>query len=68
LIDRQSGLLARDEVMRGVAFTFSDYRAVDGVQVPFMIQQTAPNGLNYTYRFLDVRYEAVVDDSRFRPQ
>jgi hypothetical protein len=68
LIDRQSGLLARDEVMRGVAFTFSDYRMVDGVQIPFTIQQTAPNGLSYTYRFSDVRYEAVVDDSRFQPR
>jgi hypothetical protein len=67
-IDRQSGLLARDEVMRGVTFTFSDYREVDGVQIPFTIQQTAPNGLSYTYRFLDVRYEAVLDDSRFQPQ
>jgi hypothetical protein len=68
LIDRQSGLLARDEVMPGVTFTFSDYRAVNGVQIPFTIQQTAPNGLSYKYQFADVKWEAAVDDSRFQPQ
>ncbi|MGD1210258.1 MAG: hypothetical protein ABR973_02725 [Candidatus Acidiferrales bacterium] len=68
LIDRQSGLLARDEVMPGNAFTFSDYRAVDGVQIPFTIQQTARNGLSYTYRFADVKYQETMDDSRFQPR
>jgi hypothetical protein len=68
LIDRQSGLLVRDEVMPGVVFTFSDYRAVDAIQIPFMIQQTAPSGLTYIFRFAEVKHREATDDSLFQPR
>ena len=68
-IDQQSGLLLRDEVMPGVTFTFSDYRSVDGVQVPFKVEQTtASGGLAYTYRIESAAPISKVDDSRFDPR
>lgn len=67
-IDRQSGFLIRDEVMPNLVFTFSDYRAVDGVQMAFTIQQDTPAGVTYTYRFKEAKRLASVDESRFEPR
>ena len=68
-IDRQSGLLVRDEVMPKVVFTFSDYRAVVGVQVAFTIRQETPAAtLTYTYHFKDAKRVTTVGDSAFQPR
>lgn len=67
-IDRQSGFLIRDEVMPNVVFTFSDYRAIDGVQMALTIQQDTPAGVTYTYRFKEAKRLASVDESRFEPR
>jgi hypothetical protein len=67
-IDRQSGLLIRDEVMPNVVFTFSDYRAIDGVQLAFTIRQDTPVGVTYTYHFKEAKRLASVDESRFEPR
>jgi len=67
-IDRQSGLLVRDEVAPRVAFTFGDYREVNGVRAAFAVRQTTPNGITYTYRFDAVQPIAVADESRFEPR
>lgn len=67
-IDRESGLLVRDEAAPGFAFTFSDYRQVNGIRAAFVIQETAPNGIVYTYRFEKIDPAAVVDESRFQPR
>lgn len=68
-IDQQSGLLLRDEVMPNVTFTFSDYRAVEGVQVPFKIQQTtAAADLKYTYRIDTAARVTKMEDTRFDPR
>lgn len=66
-IDRENLLLVRDEVMPTV-FTFSDYRAVEGVQVPFTIVQTTRVKVTYTHRIHNARRIAEVDPSRFEPR
>jgi hypothetical protein len=67
-IDRESNLLVRDEVAPGFAFTFSDYRARNGIRAAFVVQETAPNGVVYTYRFEKIDPVAVVDEARFQPK
>lgn len=68
-IDQQSGLLLRDEVMPNVTFTFSDYRAVEGIQVPFKIEQTTASAdLKYTYRIESAARVPKMDDTRFDPR
>jgi hypothetical protein len=70
-IDSQSGLLVRDEVLPGSAFTFSDYRQLNdanSVHTTFVVRQTTPNGIVYTYRFEKINPVAVLDDARFQPR
>jgi len=67
-IDRESGLLMRDEVVAGFAFTLSDYREVNGIRAAFVVQETAPNGIVYTWRFEKIDPAAVVDENRFQPR
>jgi len=67
-IDRQSGLLIRDEVTSQFIFTLSDYRPVKGVMIAFTIEEKTPDGATYTYRFDDMKAAGDVDDSRFRPR
>jgi hypothetical protein len=67
-IDRQSGLLVRDELLPQLAFTFSDYREVDGVRTAFGVQQTTPAGITYTYRFSSIHRVAAANASRFQPK
>jgi hypothetical protein len=70
-IDRESGLLVRDEAVPGFAFTFSDYRELKGahsVRAAFVVHETAPNGIVYTYRFEKIAPAAVVDEHRFQPR
>ena len=67
-IDRQSGLLIRDEVTSQFIFTLSDYRPVKGVMIAFTIEEKTPDGATYTYRFEDIKVAGAIDDSRFRPR
>lgn len=65
-IDRQSGLLIRDEVTPQFIFSLGNYRRVKGVMVAFTVEEKTPDGATYTYRFQNVEPAAAVDDSRFR--
>jgi hypothetical protein len=70
-IDRESGLLVREEVRPGIVFTFTDYRELNhanGVRAAFVVQQTAANGIVYTYRFEKIDPVPVVDEARFQPR
>lgn len=67
-IDRQSGLLIRDEVTPQFIFTFGDYRPVKGVMSTFTIEEKTPDGATYTYRFEDIKAAGAIDDSRFQPR
>lgn len=67
-IDRQSGLLIRDEVTPQFIFTLSDYRPVKGVMIAFTIEEKTPDGATYMYRFEDIKAAAAIDDSRFQPR
>lgn len=67
-IDRQSGLLIRDEVTSQFIFTLSDYRPVKGVMIAYTIEEKTPDGATYTYRFEDIKPAGAIDDSRFRPR
>ena len=69
--DRQSGLLVRvDRVMeRGqekmqMQIYFEDYRAVDGVKLPFAIRRTRPN-FTWTHQFDEIKANVPLDDSKF---
>jgi hypothetical protein len=69
--DRQSGLLVRmDRVMeRGqekmqIQIYFEDYRAVDGVKLPFAIRRARPN-FTWTYQFAEIKFNLPLDDSKF---
>jgi hypothetical protein len=67
-IDRETGLVVRDEVMPGVVFTFDDYRPVGGLQVAFRIRQSTPASVTYTYTFKDVKALAGIEASQFEPR
>jgi hypothetical protein len=50
-------------------FMFSDYRMVDGVEIPFTVIQTTPNeDLTYTYQFREAKRVTPADDSLFQPR
>jgi len=68
VVDRESALLIRDEVTPQFVFTFSDYRAVKGVMVAFVVREATPNGITYTYRFESVGPAEADDESRFQPK
>jgi hypothetical protein len=67
-IDRETGLIVRDEVLPGVVFTFDDYRPVNGLQVAFRIRQSTPASVTYTYTFKDVKALAAIEAARFEPK
>jgi hypothetical protein len=67
-IDRESGLLVRQEAGSPIVFTFSDYRDVRGVRAAFTVQQTTPTGITYTYRFEKMIAAAAADDAMFQPR
>ncbi|HXP87198.1 MAG TPA: hypothetical protein VN841_20875 [Bryobacteraceae bacterium] len=67
-LDRESGLLVRDEVTPQFTFTFSDYRAAEGVTTAFVVQETTPNGISYAYRFESIGPAGMIDESRFQPR
>jgi hypothetical protein len=67
-IDRETGLVVRDEVMPGVVFTFDDYRSVEGLQVAFRIHQSTPAAVSYTYTFKEVRVLSQIEAAQFEPK
>ena len=67
-IDRETGLVVRDEVLPGVVFTFDDYRPVNGLQVAFRIRQSTAASVTYTYTFKDVRALTGIEAAQFEPK
>lgn len=67
-IDRETGLVVRDEVLPGVVFTFDDYRPVNGLQVAFRIRQSTPASVTYTYTFKDVKALTEIEAAQFEPK
>lgn len=74
--DAQTGLLLRritfNKTVLGldpVQTDFSDYRAVDGVQLPFTVQVSYIDNNHYgsTRRFTEIKQNVPVDDSQFDP-
>ena len=73
--DTQTGLLIRkdseeegDEGKMAVEEYYSDYRAVDGVKLPFTIRQVAP-GMDFTVKLTEVKQNVSIDDAKFnRPE
>jgi zinc protease len=69
--DTQTGLLIRkdseeegDEGKRSVEEYYSDYRAIDGVKLPFTIHQVSP-GMNFTVKLTEVKQNVPVDVAKF---
>lgn len=67
-IDRDTGLPVRHELPGKYAFVFSDYREVNGLRMPFTVEETTPNEIKYTYRFKTITPAAEVQDSKFQPR
>jgi hypothetical protein len=67
-LERDSGRVVRVEVLPNLTFTLSDYRGVDGLQVPFRIQQTTPANITYNFSFDEVKRTLEADDPRFLPR
>jgi len=69
--DAASGLMVRNDTPyvtpdgeSTMQSTFEDFRAVDGIQVPFTIRQTTPD-FDYVIRYKDIRYNVPIDDAKF---
>ena len=69
--DRQTGLLVRMDVVPNpgqekmqMQMYFEDYRAVDGVKLPFAIRR-ARTGFTWTYQYDEIKLNTPLDDSRF---
>lgn len=69
--DAASGLLVRSETVADTAMgqtnvqtTLSDYREVDGVQVPFQIHSDM-GGFAFTIKLNDVKHNVDIDDAKF---
>ncbi|MGH9935080.1 MAG: photosynthetic reaction center cytochrome c subunit family protein [Blastocatellia bacterium] len=69
--DRQSGLLVRVDIVPNLGqekmqmhIYFEDYRAVDGVKLPFAIRRARP-GFTWTYQFDEIKLNVPLDDARF---
>ena len=70
--DRQTGLLVRMDIIPGLGpekmqmqMYYEDYRAVDGVKMPFAIRRARP-GFTWTYQFDEIKLNVPLDDSRFK--
>jgi len=68
---RQTGLLVRMDIVPDLGpekmqaqIYFEDYRAVDGVKLPFAIRRARP-GFTWTYQFDEIKLNVPLDDSRF---
>jgi mono/diheme cytochrome c family protein len=68
--DVKTGLLIRTEIRSAEGALlkweeFSDYRPVDGVQVPFTDRGREENGIEFVVRFSEVKHNVQIDDARF---
>ncbi|MFL6207882.1 MAG: c-type cytochrome [Pyrinomonadaceae bacterium] len=72
--DQETGLLLRRLRLTSTMIAplpeqwdFSDYRAVEGVQVPFAIAISTPTPrANSTRKFTEIKFNAPVDDAQFQ--
>lgn len=71
--DKQTGLLVRhfaasQTVMGNFPFQvdYSDYKAVDGVQIPMSIQWSIP-GRTWGRKITEVKQNVAIDDTKFNP-
>jgi hypothetical protein len=69
--DTLTGLLIRkdseeegDEGKRSIEEYYSDYRAVDGIKLPFTIHQVS-SGMDFTVKLTEVKQNVPVDDAKF---
>lgn len=73
-LDQESWLLTAMERVgwfgpfsaEGVRLQYSDYRPIDGVQIPFLIRQTSPQASAYELRVESVTHGIEFDEHRFR--
>jgi hypothetical protein len=68
--DCESGLLLRTEVKDThgkleSSEDYSDYRAVDGVQIPFTVREVDEDGIEAVLTFSEVKHNVSIEDSRF---
>lgn len=74
--DTQTGLLVRilglDETVLGAIpdqTDFSDYREVDGIKLPFIVQVSYVDPwVGWTRKFTEIKHNVPVDDARFKKQ
>lgn len=69
--DAESGLLLRVDLVivspqgkGAVQVFYEDYRAVDGVKMPFAIRRVRP-GFTWTYKFDEIKLNTSIDDAKF---
>ena len=69
--DTQSGLLVRTDTeadtpegKMSVTVLASDYREVDGVKLPFTIEQKTPT-IEFTIKLSSIKHEVAIDDAKF---
>jgi carboxyl-terminal processing protease len=60
--DAESGLLLR----KGETY-YEDYRAVDGVMLPFKIRESPFSGVGTTYTFTEIKHNVEIEDTKFAP-
>lgn len=73
--DAGTGLLLRRRIMVNTVLgtfpeqdDYSDYRKVDGVTLPFVVQHSTPDSSpGSTFRFTEITHNQPVDDLRFNP-
>ncbi len=73
--DAQTGLLLRRYTLTNTLLSplpeqvdYEDYRAVDGVMLPFTIRVSSVDTFNSaTRRFTEIKHNLAVDDARFAP-
>ena len=67
LVRVESGVTAGQEGALSVVFDFSDFRAVDGVVMPFATKATNP-AITTVMRVVSVKHNVPLDDAIFKPR
>jgi hypothetical protein len=69
--DAHTGLLIRQDVTAGIPpretliqIYYEDYRAVDGIKLPFAIRRSRPD-FTWIYKFDEIRLNAPIEDAKF---
>ncbi|HZS08204.1 MAG TPA: hypothetical protein VFD58_25440 [Blastocatellia bacterium] len=68
--DAQTGLLLRTEVRNAEgklirSEDYEDYRAIDGIRIPFTLRGTDENEIEFIIKFSEVRHNVPIDDAKF---